>query len=500
MPPKRGSREFLEAFSSSPLLRMVTARIADSVAAVPWKLFVYKPGGIQAKAVRHDGLRRLGPAHRKSMMDGLRESGDLQEIDSHPFLDVLDKANEYHTGHGVRKISQVSIDTIGEFFWLKERNGMGAPTGIWPIPAQWVIGTPTPTHRFFRVSFRGWQGEVPDTEIFWAMDLDPAFPYGRGTGTGNALTDDLEADKYAAIMAKSRFYNQMRPDFLVTSDGLSDADTRRLERDWTRRNQGIFAAAKAYFLNRKVDVHEFNVEYRSQQFVQLREFERQLVTTVYGVPPEILGQLDNSNRATITAAETIFSKYVLVPRLEFWRSQLQERFLPEYDDRLLLDYVSPVPDDVETELEAAKVAPWALSLDEWRARMGLEPMPDGKGEAVHVMPLGSTPMPVEDLVNPKTQAEKDQAAMDLAAQAPPAGGNGNGPAGSVSASWIRAISSTQTTPAALQSSRSCSLLLLSSTSPRTTSESSPRRCVPVASFKWRRMIATSSTSSPPEPC
>ena len=420
VPPKRGTKEFLEAYSSMPLLRMATSRIADAVSAIQWKLYVAHHKGSQ-KAVQMKSLKRGSWLERKATLDHLRQEGALREIEEHPFLDLLDSANEYHTGRAVRKISQVSIDTIGEFFWLKERNGVGAPVGVWPIPADWIKATPTPIHRFYRVGFRGWQGDVPDTEIFWAADIDPAQPYARGSGTGNALADDFETDKYAAVMTKQKFFNHMRPDILITSPDLTESETRRLERDWQAKHMGVWQQWKARFLNREVKVHQFDPDLRSNQFVQLRQHERDFVAQVYGVPPEILGIVENSNRATIEGADDIFTRYVVVPRLEFWRTNLQERFIGEYDDRLILDYVSPVQEDKAHSLQAAAAAGWALSIDEWRAKQGLPPLDGDKGRGIYMVPVGLTATTEENLTNPPEP-------LDLSALLGPGKPPGGGPA------------------------------------------------------------------------
>ena len=112
---------------------------------------------------------------------------------------------------------------------------------------------------------------------------------------------------------------------------------------------------------------------------------------VFGIPPELLGILNNSNRATIESADYLFSRWVVAPRMEFLRSQLQERLIPEYDDRLVLDFVSPVAEDREHMLEASKAAPWSLKVDEWRVLQGQEPLDDDAGQ-IHMMPMDLMPV------------------------------------------------------------------------------------------------------------
>ena len=145
---------------------------------------------------------------------------------------------------------------------------------------------------------------------------------------------------------------------------------------------------------------KFHVEsdFRSQQFVQLRQFERDAIMQHYGVPPEILGVLTNSNRATIDSADYFMSRYVVDPRLEFQRGVLQERFVPEYDDRLIVEYVSAVQEDKAHHLEVAKGAPWSLTANEWRKMSGHGPLDDESAGLLHAVPSTVQLQPLREYV------------------------------------------------------------------------------------------------------
>lgn len=382
-PPKRGTRELLNAYNEMPWLRAVVNKVSRSVASVLWCLYIIRRNG---KAVKISKIQWTDYAGRQKLMAVYRKQGELVEIEEHPLLDLLNKTNSFLTGLITRQLTQIYLDLVGEAFWLKERNGAGKPMAIWPLPPDWVISTPTPAHRFFRVSFRAWQGEIPDTEILWMADPDPLNPYGRGSGMARALGDELETDEYAAKHTKSWFYNRARPDVVVSADGLRPEDTQRLEHDWLARNQGFWKAYKPYFLSKKVDIQTLSQTFENMQLVDLRKYERDTIIQTYGVPPEILGIIENSNRATIEAADYLFAKWVVQPRLEFLRNVLQEFLVPEFDDRLILDYESPVSEDKEYNLKVAQAAPWSMTVDEWRELQGREPLPDGQGQ-VYMLPF-----------------------------------------------------------------------------------------------------------------
>ena len=384
--PLAGTKERLDAFANTPWLHAVADKVATAFAAVRWQLFVVRRSG-QGPALRAKAMQKSSWEQRAKLFARAKAAGDLVEIEEHVLLDALDAANPYQTGPAMRKVWMLHYDLAGDAFLLKERNGLGAPIAYWPIPPHWVLRTPTPSQRSYRVGFAGWHGEIPDTEFLWISNPNPVNPYGRGVGMAQALADEIETDEYAAKMTRQTFLNGARPDYLVfpkegeNRPGWSPESTSRLEEQWRNEHQGFWRVAKPKFLQREVGVYEFEQnKFRDLQLVQLREFERDAIRIAYGVPPEIMGILGpGSNRATITQAANIFARNVLIPRLEVFRSALQEYLVPEYDERLIVQYESPAMEDQELTLEYARVAPWALMIDEHRAKQNLPELDGGAG-------------------------------------------------------------------------------------------------------------------------
>lgn len=402
-PPLRGTKEQLEAFRSMPWLHAAADKVASAFASVEWQLFAVRRTGERARQVK--ALQRASAPQRKALRLRVKQVGELVPIEDHPMLDLLHDANSFQPGLSMLKVAMLHYDLVGDAFLLKERNGLSSPTALWPIPPHWVLRMPTPSDRTFRVGFRGWHGDIPDTEFLWINNPDPAHPYGRGVGMAQALADELETDEYASKHTRQLFYNQARPDFLVMpkefparENQLSEANAQRLERWWLDRAQGFWRAFKPLFLTREVKIHEFDAQanLRALQFVPLREFERDSILQVWGIPPELMGILENSNRATITAASYLFARWVLIPRLEAWRAHLQERLVPEFDERLILDYIDPVDADPDLQLEAGRIAPWALTIDEWRARQGEAALEEERGQ-VFALPFNLTLSRLEEM-------------------------------------------------------------------------------------------------------
>ncbi|MCR4375694.1 MAG: phage portal protein [Acidobacteria bacterium] len=393
--PRRGTLQMLEAYSTSPWLRAVEGRIASGTAAVQWELYAVKRPGA-AKAIRASEIQRAPHKVRKSLLLEREAAGDLVALKEHLFLTAMDRGNPYLTGLALRKLTQLYLDLTGNCYWLKERNGMGKPMAFWPLAPQWIVNLPTVTHPFFRVSARGWQADIPATEVLWMADPDPVQPYGHGTGPAQAAGDEIDTDEAMAKTVKQKFYNRARPDLVIMPksehDTISAPDRVRLEQQWLNESQGFWRWFKPFFASRPVEIKELSQDLQALQFVDLRKFERDTIMQVTGgIPPEMLGILESSNRATISAAKYLMDTQVLIPRLEFQRAYYQEKLIPEYDDRLIVDYISPVDEDAAQQLEAMKAAPFAPMIDEWRKIQGLPPLEAGAGQ-VHMVPTLMTPM------------------------------------------------------------------------------------------------------------
>lgn len=387
-PPPRGRANYLLAYSTMPWLRAVSDRVAWGVAAVPWQVLAIKGKG--GKFVRDAVLQRADGPTREKMLAHYKASGDLVEIVDHPLYELLHGGNDMMTGGTVRMLTVLYLDLVGEGFFIKQRNGAGAPVGLWPLAPNWVAATPTPQRRKYDLQVEGWRDAVDDTEVLWLKRADPANPYARGTGIAQSLADELETDEYTAKMIKSRMWNRAAPDVLIAPKDpkaeLKKEQVDRMEQSWLQKVRGLWRQGGTLFSPRAVEVQTITPTFRELQLVELRQHERDVIVQVYGIPPEKLGILTNSNRATIEGADLIFAKDLIVPRCEFLREHYQERLAPEYDERLIVHYVSPVAEDQDRQLEAGKTAPWSRMANEWRRSQGLEEDPRlGKG---YFMPIG----------------------------------------------------------------------------------------------------------------
>mgnify|MGYP000874387456 CR=1 FL=1 len=354
-PPRRAAVEAPHAYLVHPILRMVAGKIATSVSRHVPKLY-----RVNAK-------------------------GEKTEVFDHPALDLLRHPNDILTGLETRKLTQLYLDLAGENFWLLWANADGEPVRLFPLPPRWVVQVPDENRRSFRVSFQNLQMEIPAASILWMRDVNPESPYGRGTGITEALGDEIDVDEYAARYVKAFFYNRASPEIIVSAEGAKPEETARAKAKWDDEHRGWWNGFKTFWTGSKISVTRLDTTFRDSQLTELRAYQRDLIISTFGVPPEVLGIIENSNRATIDASSALYAEHVIEPRLAMLAENLNERLLPLYVDyedrkgRLVFEFVNVIPEDRAFRLSVMQARPEAFTDNEARAQAGL-PAVEGKDE------------------------------------------------------------------------------------------------------------------------
>jgi HK97 family phage portal protein len=373
---RRNVPQFLQAYSQLPWLRAVVNKNAYGMGSTEWITLTEDETG---QPVPVDEVTK----------------------EKHPLQVFFEQPNPYFSWPTLQQLWSIHIDLVGEGFGIWDSTGDYLQ--IWPITPDCITRLPTAEQPSFELSLKGGAtNDIPYDQVFWLTQPDPANPYSRGTGIAQALNDELSTDEAAAKTALAFFENRAKPDLLIYGAGLNAEKTKKLEEAWMDKQQGFWNSFKPHFLSQKVEIKELTQDFQSMQFTDLRRFTRDTIVQVFGIPPEIVGILQNSNRATIEAADLFFSRYTLKPRLDFMKEAIQRQILPKFDDSGLLeiDYVSPVQEDQAMQLEVMRVNSWAFMMDEVRVKAGEDPLPDNKGQI----------FPVPMNLNFKTMDELSEAA------------------------------------------------------------------------------------------
>lgn len=417
--PRRGTRELILAYKRLPWLHTGVRRIAHDVAAIPFELYRPKRKA-DAKSVAARFRGAAGEVRRK-MLAQVKASGEMESVFVHPFLDTLAAMNPALPGMASHIVTQQYIELAGETFWVKELNGLGLPVEYWPVPPHWMLDLPHAGNAFYRASYLGWQRSFPENAVRWIRHADPENPYGRGVGTGTALGDEMDIDEAASKHLKNWFFNGSIPPAIVNYKGMGEDELKRTKEKMVQEHRGPNQAHKLLVSNAdEMTVEVLGQTFKDQEINELRRASRDIFLQVLNIPPELVGIVENSNRATIDSANFLYSSGVLCPRKDFLVSALQPE-LDLYDDGLVLGYVSPVPEDREFKQKVMVAVPAVFTIDEHRALAGAAALLNGAGVELYKPaappdPFGAGPTapgaPAAPAAEPAVAPAADEPAAD----------------------------------------------------------------------------------------
>lgn len=366
--PRRAATAYLDLFHTSPRLDALDMIATDCANAV-FKVY------------------------RKADLRTGKE--DAEPIGDHPIYDLLENPIPDHPefdGFMVRYLTTVYVELNGECFWVILRDQKGRPREIYPVPSQWCIQTPTAAQPWYLIvplqNTAGASMQIDPRDIVWFKNPDAVSPYGRGRGRTESIGDELESDEYAAKFGKNFFYNNATPEAVMTIPGINDASLKAFKADWNAAHQGIINASKMGFLGFDAKIQKLQDSPKEMDFIATREFLRDMTNQHWRVPPEMMGILNNSNRATIESADYLYKKNVVSPRLIRWDTTVNRQLMPMWGVEWAIKSENVVPEDKEFNLKVASEG-WtsgALSRDQWLIMNG-KPAIGGEFGSQYLVPF-----------------------------------------------------------------------------------------------------------------
>lgn len=375
-PGQRSAEEKLDTFHGTPSIFLVQHRVADDFASKDWTI---------------------------------AKDGDAVDP-GHPARRVWSKPNLRHSGYTYRYLVGAYRDLLGESFVEivdETATDTDRPFSLRPLPPFDVTlrkGRQGGAQTIF-AEVDGSQGgtrKLAWGEFLWSTFLpDLTDPYNRGRGLADVVSSEMEIDEFAAEYVRSFFHNDATPRGILTSTKkLSDDQRQRLKKRWNRENRSASRSHQtAVLTGSEVDYERISDDFGHLDITELRGFEADLIRKVYGVPPEIVGQTEDSNRAKARAARDHMARYTTRPRLNFHREEWQNKILPRFEDgdQLTLTHEDPRPANLEHRREIMKEHAAAFTVNEIREEAGKPPREGGdeylRKPATVGVPAGETTSP-----------------------------------------------------------------------------------------------------------
>lgn len=287
---------------------------------------------------------------------GRRE--DRIEVTAHAALDLWRKPNDFFTQQELVETGQQHNDLTGETWWVITRSPRSTvPLELWPVRPDKMEPVPHPTKYLSGYMYHGPDGEeIPLAldEVIFIRRPDPCDPY-RGIGPVQSILMDLDSAQYSAEWNRNFFKNSAEPGGIIKVDrSLSDDEFRELRMRWQEQHQGVAQAHRVAILEHGEWIDR-KFSQRDMQFTELRAVSREIIREAFRFPVPMLGTSENVNRANADAAEVVFGRWLIVPRLDRIKQALNNDLLPLFGEDTAktlefdYDYETVVPEDKEAE-------------------------------------------------------------------------------------------------------------------------------------------------------
>jgi HK97 family phage portal protein len=252
----------------------------------------------------------------------------------------------------------------------------------------------------------------------------------RGLPPYRCIKDELNADYSSGKYNRIFFENNATPDSVIEVDkekNITVDELRKLKALWNSNHQGVDNAHKTAFLLGGMTYRHMGMSQKEMDFINSRQFNRQTILSVYGVPTFVAGFTDKGdvNRSTAQAAMELFWKNTLKPQLtrieEKLRVEFFLRFAPELDGRFDYSQISELRQDLKASMEdALKLQMLGYSTNEINRRLELN-MPESTDLDLRYTPSNLMPFEIDEpdddiVVEPKSNREQVSKAIIIKAQ------------------------------------------------------------------------------------
>lgn len=366
--PTRDKSELPELSHKNPRLDPVTV-ISQAVASTPWHIY--------------------------DKVDLRENFQSAKPIIDDPIYDLIDYPMRRYPemdGYFLIYVTMALVELVGEFFWIKIRdNPKGPPTQLYPCPPAWIAQVPTVTNNYFMVypygTTAGTAFPVAQPDMVWFKKPDLSDPYSRGRGNAEQLEDEYQTDEYLAKMQKNFAYNDATPPFVITAPGATPQSIADIKKGWMQKLGGWLHHREPGVLPWDAKIQTIAQTMVEMDFIESRKFLRDEATQHFRIPPEIFGNIQNSNRSTINSSFYLFNKNVVCYELRFLERAINRQLISiDFDEKNVFSFDEIIDEDEDYKLQVMNsgLINGVITVDEWRTAFKLSELPNGKGKVRHL--------------------------------------------------------------------------------------------------------------------
>ena len=270
----------------------------------------------------------------------LKNNGELEQILAHPLLELLYKVNPEMTKFDFLELSMTYLDLYGASPWYLERNGTSKVQAIYLVRPEYLTMRKASDGSTIDYLYKigTFSMVIAKEDIIMLKNYNPKYPE-KGLGTIEAVRMNAQQDDYMTQSNVNLLLNDSRlSGVLEIPSEPSKESLKRLEKEWGQKYGGYDNSGKLKVLTEGMKYVPIGVSPKDLDFVNSQKFNRDKILAIFGVPIELLGNLQTANRASAEAVSYIFYKGTIEPLVNKYIEQINEFLVPNFGSDLWLDY------------------------------------------------------------------------------------------------------------------------------------------------------------------
>jgi HK97 family phage portal protein len=282
----------------------------------------------------------------------LKNNGDLEQVLSHPLLELLYKVNPDMTKFDFLELSMTYLDLYGASPWYLERNGTSKVQALYLMRPEFLTIKKSDNGTIIDYEYKigTFHLNIAKEDIIMLKNYNPAYPE-KGLGTIEAVRMNAQQDDYMTQSNVNLLLNDTRLSGVLEIPSEPSAESlKRLEKEWGQKYAGYENTSKMKVLTEGMKYVPIGISPRDLDFVNSQKFNRDKILAIFGVPIELLGNLQTANRASAEAVSYIFYKGTIEPLVNKYIEQLNEFLVPNFGPDLWLDFEPLAKEDQEQQV------------------------------------------------------------------------------------------------------------------------------------------------------
>lgn len=324
-------------------------------------------------------------------------------IEGHPIAHLFNKRpNPFMSARALKQLAFMQAELAGQAFVWQDRGetGLGDPSEIHLVFDQVDVVVDKPIAQrpttanivgFMIRRADGTQVPVLPEEMIWLRYPHPFDPLGC-LAPWRAARHAVDMDAFAREWQRSSYANGARPTGVLYVGDMQEQEFTATRAAYTSSMQGPGNAGKTLFIRSQpgaggqgkgpgIAYERLTFTPEEMEYLESRVANADEVMLAFGVPRDYLvGGTTYENR---TAAKATLWSDTIKPKLEMVSSEIDLRMLPSDAEDAVFDLsgVDALQDSQDSVANRARASMYAdiTTVDEARAALGLDPLPNGLG-------------------------------------------------------------------------------------------------------------------------